>query len=629
MDNNIQSYDTDQIPVNDKLRRLGVRKIVKHGEFMQFILAKHKNIFFNINKRNFNQTIERFQESAANGFAGLSRDDIKAMTDVLINPVNGYTQYLISANGKEEDDSQSLAHIALEIIEHNKIELFSDQFGMPYIVVEINGHLETLAVESSRFRNWLSKKFFEKSESAKFLSNDALTKVLNILIAKVEFDSPRKDLEVRVSGCTEKEPYTIYYDLTNQNCEVVRITPKGWSILKGKNIPTVFRKYKIQKSQVYPSRKYSNDVLDKFVDLLNIHNLEEQREQTPKGRIISKNIIIKKRELFKGYFIGLYYPDIPKPVFMLYGGQNAAKSTTKKLVKQSVDPTSPNLLRIPNDNDAMAQQLMHNYVCFYDNLTKLTDEQSNALCRASTKAGDSKRKLFENDEDIVYEYIRCTGFSGINLVAINADLLSRGIIFKQQTIPPDRRREDKEIEREFNKLLPQLLGFVFDILSKVLRYKKAHHDKIKDIKASPRMVDFAQIAEIASRCVGNRKNEFIDAYNENIDLQTEAAIEGNPVGIAIKSLMRDKTKWNGTMSDLLTEFEFLAGELNIDTRDELWPKAPHILGRRLAEIEDHLKNLKSGAIIFQRYTIDQKNNIKGIELRKKHQKHQKHQRTQK
>ena len=52
------------------------------------------------------------------------------------------------------------------------------------------------------------------------------------------------------------------------------------------------------------------------------------------------------------------------------------------------------------------------------------------------------------------------------------------------------------------------------------------------------------------------------------------------------------------MSELLTEFEYIAGELNIDTRDELWPKAPHIVWKRLIEIEAHLKNLKPDSITF-------------------------------
>jgi hypothetical protein len=274
--------------------------------------------------------------------------------------------------------------------------------------------------------------------------------------------------------------------------------------LAGHDIPTIFRKYKSQKAQVTPSRKYPSNILDQFIDLLNITNKEIQREKNSRGRIVSKVVTVKKRELFKGYLFGLLYPGIPKPVFMPYGGHNAAKSTTKEFVKLIVDPASPALLSIPDDKNEMAQQLMHHYVCYYDNLSKLADWQSNQLCRAATGAGDSKRKLFSNDEDILYEYIRATGFSGIYLVATQPDLLSRGLIIKYTTIPDEDLRDILEVKAKFNKMLPQLLGFLFDTMVKVLRYKKAHNGVIRDIKPSPRMVDFAQVAELALRLLTMR-----------------------------------------------------------------------------------------------------------------------------
>jgi hypothetical protein len=630
---NADSAIRENVPISDKLKKLGVRKFIKQGGLVQLILKQNRSISFNINKSNFNKTIKGFQEAAVNGFAGLSRYDVDAITSVLINPDGGYIQYLTSPKSKaeeeEDEDSQSLAHAALDFIKNINPEIFIDQFGEPYIVINITDHLETLPIDSARFKSWLCKEFFEKSGTDTFLTTDAFTKVLEYLIGIAQFDGVKKDLQVRVAGCTTEEPYTIYYDLTNPKCEVVKITPDDWTILSGYDIPTIFRKYKSQKAQVTPSRKYPSNILDQFIDLLNITNKEIQREKNSRGRIVSKVVTVKKRELFKGYLFGLMYPGIPKPVFMPYGGQNAAKSTTKGFVKLIIDPASPALLSIPDDKNEMAQQLMHHYVCYYDNLTKLADWQSNQLCRAATGAGDSKRKLFSNDEDILYEYIRATGFSGIYLVATQADLLSRGLIIKYNTIPDKYLRDILEVKAKFNKMLPQLLGFLFDIMVKVLRYKKTHHDVIRDIKPSPRMVDFAQVAELALRFIGYKKNQFIDAYNENVNLQTEAAIDGNPLGIAIKAFMSDKKKWNGTASDLLAELEFLANELTIDTRDELWPKAPHALSRRLTEMEGHLKNLKSGSIVLQRYTLDTKNNISGIEITKMHQVQKKRQKRQK
>jgi hypothetical protein len=67
-------------------------------------------------------------------------------------------------------------------------------------------------------------------------------------------------------------------------------------------------------------------------------------------------------------------------------------------------------------------------VSFFDNVSDIIDSQSDILCRAVTGAGDMKRKLFENDEDVIYNYRRIIGLNGITNAATRADLLDRGII---------------------------------------------------------------------------------------------------------------------------------------------------------------------------------------------------------
>jgi hypothetical protein len=74
------------------------------------------------------------------------------------------------------------------------------------------------------------KEFFENSGTDTFLTTGAFTKVLEYLIGIAQFDGVKQDLQVRIAGCTKEEPYTIYYDLTNPKCEVVKITPDGWKI---------------------------------------------------------------------------------------------------------------------------------------------------------------------------------------------------------------------------------------------------------------------------------------------------------------------------------------------------------------------------------------------------------------
>lgn len=46
------------------------------------------------------------------------------------------------------------------------------------------------------------------------------------MLAKAEFEGVTRTLDLRVAS-VEKEPFTTYYDLTNKDWQVVKITPEG------------------------------------------------------------------------------------------------------------------------------------------------------------------------------------------------------------------------------------------------------------------------------------------------------------------------------------------------------------------------------------------------------------------
>ena len=91
-----------------------------------------------------------------------------------------------------------------------------------------------------------------------------------------------------------------------------------------------------------------------------------------------------------------------------------------------------------------------------------------------TGSGFSKRQLYTDDDDIIYSFKRCIGFNGINLGATKADLLDRGLIIHLEQIPEEKRRKIKDIWNDFNEIKPQLLGYIFDILVKVLKENRWH-----------------------------------------------------------------------------------------------------------------------------------------------------------
>ena len=238
----------------------------------------------------------------------------------------------------------------------------------------------------------------------------------------------------------------------------------------------------------------------------------------------------------------------------------------------------------------LVQKLMHNYICYFDNVSVIREWISDQLCRAVTGSGFSKRELWTDDDDIIYNFKRCIGFNGINLAATKADLLDRGIIVEHERIPKEKIQRIEVIWQEFNKLKPQLLGYIFDILVKVLQVRK---NSGIEISGYPRMADFAELGEIISRSMGNEENAFLDAYYKNINLQIEEALEANPIGTAIVQFIesQENNQWKGTATELLTELDKIAVDLKINTQGKLWPKAPNILSRRIPQVKTNLREI--------------------------------------
>ena len=290
--------------------------------------------------------------------------------------------------------------------------------------------------------------------------------------------------------------------MTNKDWEFVRINSEGWNIEKSSNTTTpVFKRYKNQLPQVYPSKQYPNDIFDQFMNLLNVKDANAKL-------------------LLKVYLILLIYYKIQKPILAPYGEQGSAKSTLHEYIKQVIDPSAAITLAFPRDVDQLIQKLDHNYIAYFYNISKIPEWISDQFCRAVTGSGFSKRKLYTDEDDIIFSFKRALGFNGINLAATKADLLDRCLIIMLERIKEDKRQplenivNIKGLNQELETIKPQLLGFIFDILAKVL--KTISTTGITKPKELPRMADFAIHGEIVARCLGYDKNIFLNAFNENI-----------------------------------------------------------------------------------------------------------------
>ena len=427
--------------------------------------------------------------------------------------------------------------------------------------MKIGEHWETHPVKSRYFRRFVQRNFLKSYNKA--INNDALNTALSNLEAALPYDIKEKELNLRVAHKND----IVFYDLCNKDWEVVKVTSQGWGIIK--ESPIFFKRLPHQKPQVIPNKNGNVKILFEFLNLKD----EDVWILTVVWLIVS------------------FIPDIPHPILILYGSQGSAKSFFFKLLREIINPSIIPLLSLSKDKTELIQQISHHYFIPYDNITSLPEWASDIFCRAVTGEGNTKRRLYSDDEDIIYSYRRCVGLNGINCVAMKPDLLDRSILIELQRIPLKKRREEKKLWKEFNQVKPLILGGIFNTLSKALSiYPNV------SLNSLPRMADFAHYGYAVADALGIGGNKFLQVYYDNIKTQNEQVIEGNPLASCLMEFMKDKLNWEGTASELLKELNTLAEKLYITT-SKGWAKIPQSLVRKLNTLKI---NLEETGIIFNK-----------------------------
>jgi len=348
--------------------------------------------------------------------------------------------------------------------------------------------------------------------------------------------------------------------------------------------PILFRRYAHQRPQPEPVGGGN------LQDLLRFVNLSDPSQQL----------------LALVYLVSCIVPDIPHPIPVVYGSQGSAKSTFLRLLRRLIDPSATEILSFPRDFRELVQQLSHHWTPYYDNLSWLSASHSDALCRAVTGEGSSKRELYTDDGDMIYEFRCCPGLNGINVVAGKPDLLDRSILFGLEQILEDERKVEKELLEEFERVRPALFGAALDALSGAMLVLP-----LLELLRLPRMADFAKWGGAIAASLGHSQEEFLTAFDQNMRIRNDEVLANNPVGMLVVVLMEETGEWEGQPGRLLYKLNQLAEKHGVNRKDRLWPKAAHALTRRLNEISSNL------AVAGIELVTDRDSQQRIISLRKK------------
>lgn len=480
------------------------------------------------------------------------------------------------AKRKEQSQANRLVKVA------DSIELFHDGNEDAFATVPVKGHHETYPIRSSKFKRWLSRSFYRATNQVP--NSQAMKDAINTLEGKGIFDGNEIETYVRVARHEGK----VYLDLVNDNWQVVEIGLDGWSVIN--NPPIRFRRPNGMRSLPTPIQGGSIEELRPFVNIANDQEFK----------------------LLVAFLLGALRPTGPYFVLQLLGGQGSAKTFLVRIIRMLLDPNKANVRCEPKNVQDLMIAAKHSSILTLDNLSKLPDWLSDALCRLSTGGGFSTRVLYSDDDEMIFDTTRPVVITSIEEVASKPDLLDRSIRLTCPQIPRNKRKTEQEILAAFEDAHPRILGSLLDGVSAALQ-------KIDTFELSEvdRMADPAKWSCAAFPAFGWCRDDFLDAYQGNRVSGHELAIEASSVGPVLISWIESTTSlpWSGTATELLDELEIHAGFQRKDTqpakrKTKGWPGASHVLSgqlRRLAtdllvqgisiDFDDREKNTRRSKLI--------------------------------
>lgn len=432
--------------------------------------------------------------------------------------------------------------------------MFSDERDQAYARINKGGHTETWPLGSHRFRTWLSHEFYTRGKEV--ASSSVLSDALGVIYGRALHDSPTRHLSNRFA----RHDDALWYDLGDERWRAIRIGGTGWTIED--DPPPLFRRYSHQLPQVVPEH---GGAVSEVLDLLNITGADH-------------------RILVQVWLVAALLADVPRAVLIAWGAQGSAKSFMARVLRMLVDPSAVPMPRFPRGDSEMAQVLDHHAAFFFDNLSGLNASMSDTLCRAVTGDGFQKRRLYSDDEDVIYEFKRVILLNGISVPAQRPDLLDRSVLVKLPIIAEDERREGSELVAAFMEARPRIFGAMLTALSQAIAIRPN-----VQLGRHPRMADWSTWGYAIAEALGIGGEAFLGAYERNRQEQNQEALSSHPVGAAVMAFMVNRDTWSGVPSALLENLEKVAEANRIDTHSKMWPGSASWLTRRLGEVETNLR----------------------------------------
>ncbi|RLF63259.1 MAG: hypothetical protein DRN30_06840 [Thermoplasmata archaeon] len=281
------------------------------------------------------------------------------------------------------------------------------------------------------------------------------------------------------------------------------------------------------------------------------------------------------------------------PPLFLVGEQGSAKSTTTAIIKNLLDESSVPLRNLSKGMKNLMIAASNDFILCYDNISKITDDQSDNICKLATGAGFTTRKLYTTLEESQLSCKNPTVFNSISISPARQDLADRSVVVGLTFIPPEVRKTNKEIWDSWQQDRPAIMGALCNAVSAALK----NYDQV-DESNLPRMADFAKWVIAAEERLPWKQGVFMETMRNLRTKMVEDAVDADSTAMAVIKMMKGRDTWTGNASELLDRLDECIDQGKHKYPD--FPKLPNQLSRNLNRISAFLR--EKGLLVEKRHS---------------------------
>lgn len=445
-----------------------------------------------------------------------------------------------------------------------QVDFFHTADWETYAIIKSEDRQQTWRVSSKEFKLWIQRLYFTKF--GKMPGDAPVRTAINQFDGAGRFKGPTLDVHLRYAGSGG----AVYIDLANKAWEQIQVTQEGWKIVPAKDSPVKFKRAKGMLPLCYPGPEAAS-----MEDIGRFFNVKTQDDLV----------------LIVSWLLGAMQPEGPFPILVLQGEQGSAKSTTARLLKDLIDPSTVPLRTLPSCERDLAIASSKMWALSVDNLSRLPIWLSDAFCRLATGGGFGTRTLFTDDTEILFNARRPVILNGISDIATRHDLADRAMIVHLPPISEGLRMAERQLEAAWTGAKPAILKALLDAMVAALRNLNG-----VQLQGLPRMADFARWITAAEEGLRWSQGTFMKAYEANRMNLIDIALEADIVATAIMDLMKNTQKWSGTASKLYEKLNGLVPDY--ERKANAWPRGANVLSGRLVRAQTFLR--KKGIEIERR-----------------------------